>query len=131
MKAKESARLSKLRDWFIAQIPEAKLNGDPVLRLPNNINLSFDGIDGEMLMLRLDLKGIEVSTGAACTVTSNEPSHVLRALSPPSPSYRKRGTEGAIGNVRITLGRSTTKKDLERVLKVLKQEVKRQTLIHL
>ncbi len=104
-------KMTKLRDWFISQIPEAKLNGDAQERLPNNINLSFDDVDGEMLMLRLDLKGIEVSTGAACTVTSNEPSHVLQAI----------GATG--GNIRITLGRDTTKKDLQQVVKILKQEV--------
>lgn len=117
-----NVRLAKLRDWFIAQLPEAKLNGDPVQRLPNNINISFDGVDGEMLMLRLDLKGIEVSTGAACTVTSNEPSHVLQAINPPPP-YGKGETEGVAGNIRITLGRSTTKKDLEYTLKILRKEV--------
>jgi len=115
MKEKESARLTKLRDDFIQrvvrEIPRVTLNGDPVLRLANNINLSFDGIDGEMLMLRLDLKGIEVSTGAACTISSNEPSHVMQAI----------GTSG--GNIRITLGRATTKKDLEEVLKILKKEI--------
>lgn len=123
MREKESKRLTALRDWFITQLPEAKLNGDPVLRLANNINLFFDGIDGEMLMLRLDLKGVEVSTGAACTVTSNEPSHVLRALYPTQPPLYGKG-EAKEGNIRITLGRSTTKKNLEEVLKILKQEVK-------
>lgn len=113
MKEKESARLTKLRDWFIAQIPKAKLNGDPVQRLANNINISFDGIDGEMLMLKLDERGICVSTGAACTVSSNEPSHVLRAIGQTQ------------GNIRITLGRSTTKRDLTRLLEVLPQEVER------
>lgn len=96
----QSEKLTTLRDWLIAQIPDARLNGDAILRLPNNINISFDGIDGEMLMLALDLHGIEVSTGAACTVSSNEPSHVLKAI----------GATG--GNLRITLGRDTTKRDL-------------------
>ncbi|MEK7583143.1 MAG: cysteine desulfurase family protein [Patescibacteria group bacterium] len=116
---KESARLINLRDWFIAQLPDAKLNGDPVQRLPNNINISFDDIDGEMLMLALDLKGIAVSTGAACTVTSTEPSHVLQAL------HATRDTLHDQGNIRLTLGRSTTKKDLEYTLQVLKKEVAR------
>ena len=130
-----NVRLTKLRDDFIQrvvrEIPRTTLNGDPILRLPNNINISFDGIDGEMLMLRLDLKGIEVSTGAACTVTSNEPSHVLRAISPQppalSPSRPPPYGKGEVkeGNIRISLGRSTTKKDLEYTLKVLKKEVAR------
>ena len=110
-------KLVKLRDWFIAQLPEARLNGDPIERLPNNINISFDDIDSEMLVLALDAHGICVSTGAACTTSSNEPSHVLQAISPPTPSYDKRG------NIRITLGRSTTKKDLEYTLKILKKEI--------
>jgi len=134
MREKESARLEKLRDWFISQIPEVKLNGDPILRLPNNINISFDNIDGEMLMFRLDLHGIEVSTGAACTVSSNEPSHVLKAIvalpvtpSHPSPYNKGKVQEGvSAGNIRITLGRSTTKKDIEKTLEILKREVNRQ-----
>ena len=122
---KESKRLIFLRDRVIKsildKIPGAHLNGDPILRLPNNINISFDNVDGEMLMLALDLKGIAVSTGAACTVTSNEPSHVLQALSPfqssqttpPAPLIDKGGGRGGIvGNIRMTLGRSTTKKKL-------------------
>ena len=119
-------KLTKLRDWFIAQLPEARLNGDPVERLPNNINISFDGVDGEMLLLALDAHGICVSTGAACTTTSNEPSHVLRAIAPQPPSYSKRGAKGEIlGNLRLTLGRATTKKELEYTLKILKKEVAR------
>lgn len=113
MKEKENVRLTKLRDWFVAQLPEATLNGDAKERLPNNINISFDGIDGEMLMLALDLRGVEVSTGAACTISSNEPSHVLQAIS------------AKPGNIRITLGRSTTKKDLEQTILILKKEVAR------
>ena len=123
MKTKESARLAKLRDWLIAQLPNAKLHGDPVQRLPNNINISFENVDGEMLMLALDLKGIEVSTGAACTVTSNEPSHVLQALTLSQPPPYDKGevpeAERVTGNLRITLGRSTTKQDLTIFLSVL------------
>ncbi len=132
---RESKRLIFLRDRIITsiltEIPGSYLNGDPIQRLPNNINISFEDIDGEMLMLALDLKGIAVSTGAACTVTSNEPSHVLRAISPqpiattpPAPLIGKGGGRGGIvGNLRITLGHSTTKKDLEYTLEVLKKEV--------
>lgn len=120
-----NVRMTKLRDWFISQIPEAKLNGDAINRLPNNINISFDGVDGEMLMLRLDLRGIEVSTGAACTVSSNEPSHVLQALSPSFPLTGKGDARGIVsGNIRITLGRGTTKQDLTRTLKVLREEIR-------
>lgn len=114
---RESKRLTPLRDRMIAsilkEIPGAHLNGDPIQRLPNNINISFENIDGEMLMLALDLKGIEVSTGSACTVISNEPSHILQAIGQTK------------GNIRMTLGRDTTKKDLEYTLQVLKKEVAR------
>ena len=157
-KEKESARLVKLRDWLISQLP-GKLNGDPLLRLPNNINISFDGVDpveqlrdapkaqgrsnaklsygvdgplrrssseaSEMLMLRLDLDGVAVSTGAACTVSSNEPSHVMQALSLPNSLLSIRGgaPAGEIGNLRITIGRDTTKKDLEEFVKILKKKL--------
>lgn len=123
MREKESARLTKLRDWFISQFPDAKLNGDAVLRLPNNINLSFDGVDGEMLMLSLDARGVAVSTGAACTVSSNEPSHVLQAIGDAEGVPREALAKW--GNIRLTLGRSTTKKDLAQVVKILREEVAR------
>lgn len=118
-KEKESKRLTQLRDYMISQIltkiPNSQLNGDPGLRLPNNINVSFKNVDGEMLMLALDQKGIQVSTGAACTVSETGPSHVMRTIRNPEDW----------GNLRITLGRQTTKKDIEYVLKVLIQTVMR------
>ncbi|MBI2062669.1 MAG: cysteine desulfurase [Candidatus Yanofskybacteria bacterium] len=114
-KVGERKRLVKLRDYMIRQvlktIPDSRLNGDPIKRLPNNINISFKNVDGEMLMLALDQKGIQVSTGSACTSTSTEPSHVLKALD--------LSNELAKGNIRITLGRQTTKKDIDSVLKIL------------
>ncbi|MBI4160621.1 MAG: cysteine desulfurase [Candidatus Yanofskybacteria bacterium] len=106
-------RISELRDYLIAhilnKIPDSHLNGDPILRLPNNVSISFKNIDGEMLVLLLDQEGISVSTGAACTTTDSGPSHVLKAIKSPS----------GWGNVRITLGRETTKKDVDYILKVL------------
>ncbi len=120
-KFQESARLIKLRDYMIGQIlktiPDSRLNGDAIKRLPNNINISFKGIDGEMLMLGLDQEGIQVSTGSACTSTSTEPSHVLKALGLPESLAK--------GNIRITLGRQTTKKDIDHVLKILPGIIKR------
>ncbi len=110
-KEKESARLTKLRDWLIGEVlkmPGARLNGDAQKRLPHNINISFEGVDGEMLMLKLDQEGVEVSTGAACTISSNEPSHVLQAIG---------ARDG--GNIRVTLGHSTTKKELEKLVQIL------------
>lgn len=118
-KIRESARLTKLRDFTITKILrsvlKARLNGDPVKRLPNNVNISFKGIDGEMLMLALDQAGIAVSTGSACTTTETGPSHVLRAIKNP-PGW---------GNVRITLGRQTTRFELNYLLANLLREVKK------
>ena len=116
-KAKEFKRLSSLRDWLIqkifTEIPESKLNGDIKKRLPNNINISFKEIDGEMLMLGLNRQGMAVSTGSACTTAETGPSHVISAL----------GGSKEEGNLRITLGRETTKKELEIFLETLKKEV--------
>ena len=136
-KKKESVRLIKLRDYVIEQIlkkiPDSQLNGDPIKRLPNNMNISFKNIDGEMLMLALDQKGIQVSTGSACTSTpsnssfgtpalrdltgstSTEPPHVMQAIKNPK----------GWGNIRITLGRQTKKDDLDYFLRLLAGEVKR------
>ena len=116
-KAKEVKRLTSLRDWLIQKIqikiPETKLNGDSKKRLPNNINISFKGVDGEMLMLGLNRRGFAVSTGSACTTSETGPSHVISAL----------GGSKEEGNLRITLGRETTKKELETFLETLKEEV--------
>jgi|SRR3989344_4725562 len=118
-KEKEAKRLTDLRDWLIEkiqkEIPETKLNGDLKKRLPNNINISFKNIDGEMLMLALSRQGFAVSTGSACTTSETGPSHVISAL-----GYIKDE-----GNLRITLGRETTRKDLKKFLETLKKEVKR------
>lgn len=114
---KGSKRLTKLRDYLIQEIlekiPNSQLNGDPNQRLPNNINISFRNVDGEMLMLALDQEGIQVSTGAACTVTETGPSHVMRAIDNPANW----------GNLRITMGRQTTKKDLDYFIKILMKAI--------
>jgi len=118
---KESHRLIKLRDYFIdklsKKIPQVLLNGHPTKRLPNNINFSVLGIEGESLVLYLDAKGISCSTGSACSATSLEPSHVILALG--------RKAQEAHGSLRVTLGKETTKKDLDYTLSVLPQVVKR------
>jgi cysteine desulfurase len=87
------------------------------LRLPNNINISFKNIDGEMLVLALDGHGVCVSTGSACSSSSTDPSHVIEALGLPEDYAR--------GNIRISLGRLTTKKDLDYTIKVLIKEIAR------
>jgi len=114
-RATESKRETKLRDYFIKEIlktiPKTFLNGHAEKRLPNNINISVLDIEGEAMLLWLDKYGIFVSTGSACDSQSLEPSHVILALGKPY--------EYANGNLRFTLGRQTTKKDLDYVLKVL------------
>lgn len=116
---RENARLTELRDWFIAEvkkrIPDAVLNGHATERLPNNINISIPGLEGEAAVLFLDTKGVYVSTGSACSSTSLEPSHVIAALGMPR-AY-------AEGSLRITLGRQTTKDDLAYALTALEEVV--------
>jgi cysteine desulfurase len=111
----EVLRLTKLRDSLIAgildRIEHIKLNGHPTLRLPNNVNISIDGAAGEALLLNLDLEGICVSTGSACSTTTHEPSHVLTALGIPA--------ERAHSSLRMTLGHWTTQAEIDRVLEVL------------
>lgn len=111
----ESERQTKLRDAFIntilSLIPDSRLNGHEGLRLPNNINFSFEGIEGESILLNLDMEGIAASTGSACSSSSLEPSHVLLAI----------GLDHATahGSLRITLGKETGQEDLDTVAKVL------------
>ena len=112
---KEAKRLVYLRDKLIKglekKIDRVRLNGHPTKRLPNNVNVSVDFVEGESMILNLDLEGICASTGSACTSSSLEPSHVLLALGLPP--------EQAHGSLRFTLGRENTKEDVERVLEVL------------
>jgi len=114
--AKEAVRLMNLRDYFINKIrkicPDIKLNGHTGRdRLPNNINISIPDLDSENLLLELDKYGIYAGSGSACTSHAVEPSHVLRAI-----GVEKKYLSGAL---RFSMGRQTTKKDLEYVLKVL------------
>jgi cysteine desulfurase len=112
---REVERLTNLRDKLIrglvGKIDSVHLNGHPTRRLPNNVNVSIDFVEGESMLLNLDLEGICASTGSACTSSSLEPSHVLLALGLPS--------EQAHGSLRFTLGRDNTQADVERVLEVL------------
>jgi cysteine desulfurase len=112
---KEAERLSCLRDKLIEglveRIDHIRLNGHPRRRLPNNVNVSVDFVEGESMLLNLDLEGICASTGSACTSSSLEPSHVLLALG--------LLPEQAHGSLRFTLGRENTGEDIERVLEVL------------
>ena len=118
---KESARLVKLRDYFIGrligEIPKTVLNGHAAERLPNNINVSILDAEGESIVLYLDEAGVACSTGSACTSESLEPSHVIMAIGKPH-AY-------AHGAMRFSLGRSTTKKDIDYVMKVLPDIIKK------
>ena len=112
---KAGAHCTALRDHIIQfvteAIPNAHLNGHPTQRLPNNVNFSFEGVQGEPILLGLDLAGIAASSGSACSSGSLEPSHVLLALG--------QTAELARGSLRITLGRSNTKEEVDYTLKVL------------
>lgn len=114
-------RVQKLRDKLIAgiteRIPEAKLNGHPMLRMPGNVNFSFRYIEGESLLLNLDLKGIAASSGSACTSGSLDPSHVLLAMGITH--------EIAHGSLRLSLGRENTEEDVDYCLEVLPEIVAR------
>ncbi|MCX6702383.1 MAG: cysteine desulfurase family protein [Candidatus Wolfebacteria bacterium] len=119
LRLKESKRLIDLRDYFIKNIiksiPDCRLNGHPAKRLPNNINISVKGVEGESLLLLLDSLGVYVSTGSACASSDLEPSHVISAIDT-SP-------ELSHSNIRLTLGRKTTKKEIDYVLSVLPKAV--------
>lgn len=111
----------ELRDYFIRrvleEVPYVRLNGDPVKRLPNNANFSFQFIEGESLLIMLDMKGIAGSSGSACTSGSLDPSHVLLAIGLPH--------EIAHGSLRLTLGADTTKEDLDYTLEQIKEIVQK------
>ncbi len=113
------ARIRELRDLLTAKIlervPGAKLNGHPAMRLPNNCHFSFSGIESEALLLRLDLAGISVSGGSACTSGSMEPSHVLQAIGLKNEMVR--------GGIRLTLGRETTREEIEKTARILPEIV--------
>lgn len=115
------AKMTALRDRLMAgiqeRIPEVKLNGHPTKRLPNNVNFSFKYIEGESILLMLDMNGIAASSGSACTSGSLDPSHVLLALGLPH--------EIAHGSVRLTLGDETTAEDIDYTIDVLEKTVTR------
>jgi len=115
----ENVRLVKLRDYFISElinkIPKCRLNGHPTKRLANNVNVSILDVEGEAMLLYLNEYGISSATGSACDSATLNPSHVILALGLPY--------EFAHGSLRFTLGKTTTKKDVDYVLKILKPVV--------
>ncbi|MEC8856606.1 MAG: aminotransferase class V-fold PLP-dependent enzyme [Chloroflexota bacterium] len=120
-----SQRCSALKDWIIEsvleQIPGSRLNGHAIQRLPNNANFSFTGVEGEPILLGLDMAGIAASSGSACSSGSLEPSHVLLALG--------QSAEIARGSLRLTLGRDNTEEEVEYLLRVLVDLVERLRLL--
>jgi cysteine desulfurase len=113
--SEEEKRLTYLRDQLVKglleRIDHTRLNGHPTMRLPSNVNVSVDYVEGESMVLNLDLEGICASTGSACSSSSLEPSHVLLAMG--------LSHEQAHGSLRFTLGKWTTEEEIRRVLEVL------------
>jgi cysteine desulfurase len=116
-----ATKLKKLRDKLIEEItrtiPHVRLNGDRVKRLPGNVNICFEYIEGEALLLSLDLVGIAASSGSACTSGSLDPSHVLMAIGLTH--------EIAHGSLRLSIGDFNTEEDIDYVLKELPPIVQR------
>ncbi len=112
--AERNPRLEKMRDRLIdnlLKIDRSRINGDRVHRLPGNVNMCFHGVEGESLLLSLDLKGISASSGSACTSGSLDPSHVLLAIGLPH--------EIAHGSLRMTFSDENTEEDIDYILSVL------------
>jgi cysteine desulfurase len=117
----ENGRVKALRDkleaWLCANIPVVRVNGDPESRLPNTLNISFEFIEGESILMLLDMHGICASSGSACTTGSLEPSHVLRAMGVPYTA--------AHGAIRFSLSRFTTEQEIDFVIEKLPPVIKR------
>ena len=111
-------KVTSLRDKLIAglsQIPHSALNGDPINRLPGNVSFCFEGIEGESLLLLLDMKGVQASSGSACTSGSLDPSHVLLAIG--------RVHDVAHGSLRLSLSHYNTEEDVDHILAVVPEVV--------
>jgi cysteine desulfurase len=113
--ASEVSYVKGLRDRLVAgilqKVPDVHQMGHPTERLPNNANFCIEGVEGETMLLKLDMRGIGASSGAACASGSTEPSHVLRALGIPR--------ELAQGSLRLTVGIDNSPEDIEYALDVL------------
>lgn len=120
------ARMRELRDYLEQQVASrvgrVQMNGDPDSRVPNISNLSFDKVDGESLLIALDLKGIAVSTGSACASGSLEPSHVLMALGLSREEVR--------GSLRVSLSAYTTREEIDYLVAALSESVARLRQMH-
>ena len=113
-----NAHLTEIRDYIIkglSEIPHSALNGDAKQRLPGNVNFSFEGIEGEGILLLLDQKGISASSGSACTSGALDPSHVLLAIG--------RIHDVAHGSLRLSIGEDITKEQADYIIKSVKEVV--------
>ncbi len=108
---------NRLRDGFLAAVPNIRINGHPERVLPNTLDVSFPGAEGEAILLMLDILGMSVSTGSACASGSLEPSHVLMATGV--------GPELAHGSIRFSLGQYTTDEEIDYILKVVPPVIKK------
>ena len=115
--ARRTAMRDRLIDGILGQIPRCRLNGSREHRLPGSLNISFEGIEGESLLLLLDMKGVCASSGSACTSGSLDPSHVLLAIGLPH--------EIAHGSLRLSLGDENTMEDVEYILEILPTIIER------
>ena len=118
--SERNARLEKMRDRLIDSlltIDRSRINGDRIHRLPGNVNMCFEGIEGESLLLMLDLNGVCASSGSACTSGSLDPSHVLLAIGLPH--------EIAHGSLRLTFGDENTEQDIDYIIKKVPEIVER------
>ena len=117
----ESVRVTELRDQLeagiLASVPGTIVNGDTARRVPNTTNISFDRVEAESLLIALDLEGIAVSTGSACSSGALEPSHVLRAM-----GFSPHRTQNSI---RFSLGMENTPDQIDRVVAVLPRVVEK------
>jgi cysteine desulfurase len=116
IKPTEADRVRKLRDALydaLLQIDGAIINGTMKKRLPNNLHVTFPGVDNERLLLQLEDRGIIAASGAACSASSEEPSHVLRSMGLPDELIRN--------SIRFSLGRETTEEDIARTAKTLRE----------
>jgi len=119
--ATEGTRLGALRDrleaGILGSVPGTAVNGTPSMRVPNTSNISFDRVEAESLLIALDLEGIAVSTGSACSSGTLEPSHVLRAMG--FPAHRTQNS------LRFSLGLFSTEEEVDRVVEVLPRLVEK------
>lgn len=113
--------MSTLRDRLerkiLAEVDETFVNGEGAPRVPNTTNISFDNVDGESLLISLDLQGLAVSTGAACSSGAIEPSHVLTAMGLPRDRARS--------SIRFSLGKQNTKEEVDRAFSLVTNAVTR------